>query len=148
MILYLDTSSLVKLFVEEPGTDEVRSWADQAEILATSRVAYAEAMAAFARRHRDGSLDDEALATARAALEDQWHLLARLEIDELEAGELALQYALRGFDAIHLAAALTLLRSGGGTRIAFSSFDHQLNRAAAAKGLEILTIQARVEDPP
>jgi predicted nucleic acid-binding protein len=37
MILYLDTSSLVKLYIEEIYSERVREWADDAEILATCR---------------------------------------------------------------------------------------------------------------
>ena len=53
MILYLDTSSLVKLYVEEPGSPGVRAIVDEAEVVATSVVACAEAAAAFARRKRE-----------------------------------------------------------------------------------------------
>ena len=56
MILYLDTSSLVKLYVEEGGSEEVRRDIHQASLVATSCVAYAEARAALARQHREGGL--------------------------------------------------------------------------------------------
>ena len=52
MILYLDTSALVKLYVEEAHTDDVRGWVDAAEIVATCRVAYPEAVSALNRRMR------------------------------------------------------------------------------------------------
>ena len=54
MILYLDTSALVKLYVQEPGTDAVKAWVAEAEAAATSWVAYAETRAAFARARREG----------------------------------------------------------------------------------------------
>jgi predicted nucleic acid-binding protein len=40
VILYLDTSSLVKLYVEEMHSDKVREWLEEAELVATCRVAY------------------------------------------------------------------------------------------------------------
>jgi uncharacterized protein with PIN domain len=49
MILYLDTSSLLKLYVEEPGTSEVQSRVELADVVATSVIAYPEAHAAVAR---------------------------------------------------------------------------------------------------
>jgi antitoxin (DNA-binding transcriptional repressor) of toxin-antitoxin stability system len=52
--LYLDTSALVKLYVDEEGALAVRHAVDQAELVATSAIAYAEARAAFARRHWEG----------------------------------------------------------------------------------------------
>ena len=53
MMLYLDTSSLVKLYIEESSSDEVRRWVQKATTLVSSRVAYPEALSAFARRHRE-----------------------------------------------------------------------------------------------
>ncbi|MBK7781909.1 MAG: hypothetical protein IPJ58_14290 [Ardenticatenia bacterium] len=47
MILYLDTSSMVKLFFTEADCDATRACAGAADMLATSQVAYAETMAAF-----------------------------------------------------------------------------------------------------
>jgi predicted nucleic acid-binding protein len=52
VILYLDTSALVKIYVEEPKSAVVRENVKQAEGIATSRIAYAEARAAFARKCR------------------------------------------------------------------------------------------------
>jgi predicted nucleic acid-binding protein len=43
MTLYLDTSSLVKLYVDEVGSDEVRDLVAEAAVVATSIVAYRDA---------------------------------------------------------------------------------------------------------
>jgi predicted nucleic acid-binding protein len=56
VILYLDTSALVKIYVEETKSTVVRENVQHAEGLATSRIAYAEARAAFARRRRGQGL--------------------------------------------------------------------------------------------
>ena len=58
MILYLDTSSLVKLYLDEIHSEAVHRWAQEAEVLATSRVAYPETFAALARRWREGDFDE------------------------------------------------------------------------------------------
>jgi predicted nucleic acid-binding protein len=50
MVLYLDTSSLVKLYVEEKHSPEVAALVRSSEVTATCLVAYAEARAAFASR--------------------------------------------------------------------------------------------------
>lgn len=42
MILYLDTSSLVKLYVVEPGSEDVQRLVERAELVSTSIVACAE----------------------------------------------------------------------------------------------------------
>jgi predicted nucleic acid-binding protein len=50
--LYLDTSSLVKLYVTEAGSDSVHGLVNEASIVATASIAYPEARAALARRWR------------------------------------------------------------------------------------------------
>ena len=50
MILYLDTSSLVKLYVEEVHAVTVKGWVEDAELVATCRVAHLETISAFHRR--------------------------------------------------------------------------------------------------
>ncbi len=49
-----------------------------------------------------------------------------------------MRHVLRGFDAVHLAAAVTLRDAVGDDGVAFSSFDAELNRAAVAEGLIVL----------
>ena len=53
MTLYLDTSSLVKLFIDEPGSDLVGRMVGAATVVVTSTVAYPESRAAFARLRRE-----------------------------------------------------------------------------------------------
>lgn len=53
MTLYLDTSSLVKLYVTESGSDVVRQLVGGAKVVATSVVAYPETRAALARLRRE-----------------------------------------------------------------------------------------------
>ena len=43
MILYLDTSSLVKLYVQEAGSEDVQELVEKARLVVTSQVAYPEA---------------------------------------------------------------------------------------------------------
>ena len=64
MILYLDTSSLAKLYLEEDYSDLVRDWVEEAEAVATSRIAYPEALSAFVRRWNRGDLTDEEMSLA------------------------------------------------------------------------------------
>lgn len=142
MILYLDTSSLVKLYVDELHAEQVREWVAAAEIVAISRLAYPETLSAFTRRHRSGDFTTTEFATLAEAFTSEWHTFAALDFDEIAAGEMASKHGLRAFDAVHLASAL-LLASGQETiSLAFSSFDEQLNHAAAAEGLTVLLTEA------
>lgn len=138
MILYLDTSSLVKLYLDEVNSEAVHRWGQEAEVLATSRVAYPETLAALARRWREGDLDDKSFQRVKVAFQEQWSAFAILDLNETTAGELAITHALRGFDAIHLAAALDLRREAEAILVAFTAFDDRLARAARAEGLQVL----------
>lgn len=138
MILYLDTSALAKLYLEEEASDQVWAWADEAEVLATSRVALAELAAAVARRHREGDLTDTDVEQVRTAMLDDWEHLIVVELNDHRAADLAFRQSLRGFDAIHLAAALEIREALDDVPTRFSCFDGRLNRAAAAESFEVL----------
>ena len=138
MILYLDTSALLKCLIAEAHSDEVREWIAASDGLATSRVTYPEAAAALARRQRRGDLSPDAVRRSLRRLADRWADLVLLDLTEIRAGGLAVRHALRGFDAVQLAAALTLRTALGAESVAFSSFDAELNRAAVAEGLIVL----------
>ncbi len=142
MILYLDTSSLLKLYLEEDHSDLVRDWASRAAVLFTSRVGYPEVMAALARRWRTGDLSDEGFQSLRQAVAADWDQFTAIDIDEAAAAELAVRLGLRGFDAIHLAAAVEIVAGSGVATAFFSSFDKQLNRAARAEGLAVLDAES------
>jgi predicted nucleic acid-binding protein len=140
MILYLETSRLVKLYVEEAESEKTAGLVDGAEFMATSIVSYVEARAAFARKLRDGGLAESAHRMAKAGLDADWErfivLYAAMDLVR-EAGRLAEKHGLRGFEAIHLASALSL-NSGAGGRlsIVFASADAKLNEAARLEGLK------------
>ena len=141
MILYLDTSSLVKLYLDEEHSDRVREWVEESFRIATSRIAYVEALSAFARRHSEGDLSNESFAVVRQDLRRDWLDFVVVDLDEEQAGGFAIRYLLRGFDAVHLAAASRLhdLISQD-TPILFSCFDDKLSSAARQEGLLPLPI--------
>ena len=133
MTLYLDTSSLVKLYVTEAGSEVVRQLVGDANVVATSVVAYAETRAALARLRREGVLTASKVTSAKRELEEEWPTYLTLEAtDSLcrAAGELAEKYNLRGFDSIQLASFAEVARRAGTDDTRFSSFDGRLNQAA------------------
>ena len=133
MILYLDTSSLVKLYVDESGSADVRKLVEQAEIVTASVVAYPEARAAFARRRRERSLTLAGCRRAKAAFEADWPRVLSLDVSiplARSAGDLAERHRLRGFDALHLATYLAVAREFSEENMRFSSADRTLERAA------------------
>ncbi len=141
MILYLDTSALVKLYAQEAGSKIVRQAVADANLIATSLLSYVETRSALARKRRGGEIGAADLKRGKQAFERDWVRLHRLPIDEAsvrKAGEMCDEHALRAFDALHLAAADSLqavLR----TTVTFACFDGALNVAAQARGLETLS---------
>jgi predicted nucleic acid-binding protein len=131
--LYLDTSSLVKLYVAEPGSDAVRGLVDAATIVATSALAYTETRAALAKRRRERALRPAAFLSARKAFEAEWPRYFAVDITASlwrQAGEFAERYRLRAYDSVHLAAFAEVAREAGARETRFSSFDRALTRAA------------------
>jgi uncharacterized protein len=138
VILYLDTSALVKLYVEETGTLPVVARVEQAAAVATARVTYAEARAALARHRREGALSPTALRQAVRELEADWSAYDIVEASEAvvrHAGGLAERHALRGYDAVQLAAAISVRRGGGD--VEFCTFDGRLAAAADRERLRV-----------
>ena len=137
MILYLDSSSLIKLYLEEEGSATVTALVLEADAVYASRVAYAEARSGLARARRMARLDDASYQTAIEEFEGRWTAVNVVDVsDSLVrlAGDLAERHGLRGFDAIHLASALVVQREGG-QPVSFSARDDRLMEAAADEGL-------------
>jgi predicted nucleic acid-binding protein len=139
LILFIDTSALVKLYIAEPGSERMREAASRGEPVAASVLAFAEIHATFARRRREGFLLSTELEQIRRGFADDWGKLTQIPLGaavlELVPG-LFERHPLRGADAVHLASALLLQEEG--LEVTFACSDHQLLEAAAAEGLATL----------
>ena len=137
MILYLDASTLVKRYVAELGSPEVGSAIAQADVVGTVLITRAEVAAALAKAARVGALtEDEALACLQVVREE-WSDLMRVQVTEMvvtRAEALAWEHGLRGYDAVHLAAA-SIWQDALGQQITFATFDRRLWEAARRTGL-------------
>ncbi|HKA29949.1 MAG TPA: type II toxin-antitoxin system VapC family toxin [Candidatus Binatia bacterium] len=149
MTLYLDTSALVKLYVTEDGSHEVKSWVAAASAIFTASITYAETRAALAQSWRAGALSQSDLRRAVMEFDAAWKGYAVVEVSEalvLRAGGLAEEHALRGYDAVQLAAALDARPSS--SEHVFASFDLDLNAAAAREGLRLADLPDGVAERP
>jgi predicted nucleic acid-binding protein len=138
VILYLDTSSLVKLYVEESASADVEGLVGSAEVTGTSLIAYAEARAAFARRFRENSFSSKDYNQLRSQFDSDWKnfLSIHVNLDIVQmAGDLAEKHGLRGFDAVHLASAVTL-REKLVSPVTFSCYDILLQNASQREKLD------------
>lgn len=141
MILYLDTSALIKLYVAEPGSQEIRNAVANADASTTHLIAYAETCAAFARAARAGRLAAGDINRYRRALDQDWARLDVITPDAVvirRAGDLAFAFELRGYDSVHLAAAEALGVVTGQENFRFAAFDIALNKAARGLGLQLV----------
>lgn len=138
MILYCDTSALVKLYIAEPQSDTVKALVKEAEAVAVCRIAWAEYHAALARRAREVPGDSAALESAKQKLGSEWGRYLVLEVSQTvveKAGEYAEAFALRGYDAVQLATAHEALVQTD-LPVTFACFDRRLNQAAKLLGLK------------
>ena len=132
MIVYLDASALVKRYLAERGTEEVARLINRAEGVGTSVISRAETSAALAKAVRMGALKREAGAVALQAFRSEWPLLVRIQATEIvlsRADMLAWDLNLRGYDAVHLAAA-QIWQEGLGEVVTLATYDRQLWDAA------------------
>ena len=144
MRLYLDTSALVKRYVVEQGSSETIELVRRAEMVGTSLVTRAEVAAALAKAVRLG-LGGETGRMAHGTFLTHWPDFVRIPITEVllsRADMLAWDYALRAYDAIQLASALTWQESLG-TPVTLATFDYELWKAGKEAGMLVWPAKLR-----
>jgi predicted nucleic acid-binding protein len=137
MILYLDSSSLVKRYVGEPGSEQVAEATEQADLMGTVVVSRAEVAAALSKAVRTEILTQQEAWETLQAFREEWPDLVQLQVTDLlisHADILAWEHGLRGYDAVQLAAA-SLWQEMMGERVMLSTFDQRLWTTARTVGL-------------
>lgn len=135
-MVYLDTSALVKVVFDEPGSELAAELWDRAESVVSSQLVYPEARAAAAAAHRGRRITS---ATLRRAVDRIDELCAEMDVIGLDpdlahsAGDLAEAHGLHGYDAVHLATALRI----DGDSLLLATWDGDLARAAVAAGCSV-----------
>lgn len=140
MILYLDASALVKRYVAERGSPEVADAIAGAEVVGTSLISRAETAAALGKAVRTGALTQEAAASVLQVFRSEWPTLVRVQATEVlvaRADVLAWELGLRGYDAVHLASALSW-QEGLGAPVTMITFDRRLWETVERRGLRPL----------
>ena len=140
MILYLDTSALVKKYFKEFGTNDVIAKWKEAMGVVTSAVTYAETMASIHRKKREADLPKNIFNKITASFQNDWAGFFCLEVTNDLNGlinKLLFKHLLRGFDVIHLSSAL-FIRQNIHEDFLFACFDEKLNHAAKMEGLNTL----------
>jgi uncharacterized protein len=139
MIVYLDASALVKLFIFEDGTRGVENLLEMADLLGTAILSRAEVSAAICKAVRTGAIQKKQASEAIKQFRTHWPSLFRLGIDGMaveKADHLAWDHQLRGYDAIHLASAL-LWQESLAEPITMATFDKDLWNAAKNESMPV-----------
>lgn len=127
---------MLTLVFDEPGSELAAELWDRAESVMSSQLVYPEARAAAGAARRQGRIDAGTLRQAVSMIDA---LCAQLSIIGLDpdlahtAGDLAETHGLRGYDAVHLATAL----SAGAQSLLFATWDRELARGAVAAGCSV-----------
>ncbi len=137
MIVYFDSSSIVKWFFDEPFVELARGIRDKAEMLFTSLISFPDVMSALNRAGREGRCSKSDMELVRGEFLKIWpgiHWIKASEALMRQAGQLIFWHNLKGFDAVHLASALLLKEEAEEIGLFFSCFDKNLNQAAQKEG--------------
>lgn len=148
-LLYLDSSAVVKIYIPETGSPWMRSLAEavtpEAEWdneIAFAKIGIVEVVAAIAKRRRMRDITAEQQKRLIANfLDDCVERFAKLDADDgviKLAVDLAQRHPLRGYDAVHLATAITLNRTLVARELpslTFISADNVLCKAAKEEDL-------------
>lgn len=133
MTLYVDSSALLKRYVDERDSEVAVTLMATDPVLVTSRLTEVEV-----RRNLTRLLNGDELLAARRQLQTDLDSFALVALDATtcsEGARIAEQTMCRSLDSLHLAAAL---RAGSGTTLL--TFD--LRQAQAARSVELHVIGA------
>lgn len=132
MSLYVDSSALLKRYVEEPDSETAEALLRSDPSLLTARHTVVEV-----RRNLARLLDERDAAAARSAFMQDLAVLSIVELDEATceiAAAIAELTGVRTLDALHLAAA----QRAGGAAVPLLTFDLRQAQAARSLGLTVV----------
>jgi uncharacterized protein len=138
LIVYFDSSALLKLFLNEPDAQlALQIWNDADEAV-TSEISYLEVHAGLARALRENPprLSKTDYDNAKEQFDQLWLELTSIGVStELveRASDVANEHALRAYDALHFATVLDIADD----EILLATTDQELERAAKAAGIPL-----------
>jgi len=142
MIVYLDTSCLVKIYVEEEGSEEVRRHIAESEIVATSQIAYVELFSALSRKLKEREISRKDFRKVSERFERDWGSLFTINVTESvirKAAKICNRRDVRAYDAVHISSALTI-QDKVGVDALFLSADAKQVSAAKMEKMKVLHI--------
>jgi uncharacterized protein len=131
VILFLDSSAVVKVYLAEAQSEQVIEAVEAARELFVSTLALAEVTHAITRREQTGEVTSAEAQEAYRNLLTEWDDLSKIPLNDAvakEAAMLARTRGLKGADAVQLASAAMLSRDRRDVK--FLSYDAQLTEVA------------------
>jgi predicted nucleic acid-binding protein len=132
--------------VSEDGSELADELWDAADMRVANQLVYPEARAALAAANHASRIHGHGLRRAVKDLEAASAAMTLVGVDAAlarEAGKLAEQHALRGYDAVHLATAL----SGSDPDLVLVTWDRDLARAALESGCSVAPRSGAISQP-
>jgi predicted nucleic acid-binding protein len=111
----------------------------RADVIGTALISRAEVAAVLAKAVRTDALTWQEAWACLQVFREEWPNLIRVQVTEMvvtRADALAWEHGLRGYDAVHLAAA-SLWQDAMGEQVTFSTFDRRLWETARGVGLAL-----------
>ena len=144
-VYYLDTSALVKRYAQEDGSARVQALCeDEGSSKVIGHIGLVETIAALNKKQRQGTLGERNCAQLIKDFlndtQDNDYIFVAIDDRVInQAADLAQQYPLRGYDAVHLSCALTVKSSyldAPDAEMTFVAADGDLLDAARAEGFD------------
>ena len=139
-MIYLDSSAFVKRYVQEEGTDFVKSILAGHGLITTSKLTYPEIRSALMRKVRGGEIERKTFNGIVEMFDKDWDHVLVLDFhnDLLQMVKVVIEkHPLKAADAIHLSSALWLKLSSKAD-VTFVASDSNLLKAAQAEKLQIV----------
>jgi predicted nucleic acid-binding protein len=140
MIVYFDTCALVKRYVEEAGSREVNAlWEDENAILGSVIITQVEMAAALQKAIHLGNASEALLSEIWQDFLGDWESFTRIQISTVmveRASQISIAYKLRGYDALHLAAA-QMWQERLNLPVTLATFDRDLWLAGREAGIDV-----------
>jgi predicted nucleic acid-binding protein len=138
---YWDTSAIVPVVVDEPGTKLVRELLETDPSIVTWTLTWVELCGAVERRARQGSIDARSrriLLQRFTSLSKAWDEVVEVDAVRTRAVSLLARHSVRAADALQLASA-AVLAEGDPTGLEFVCLDRNLADAADREGFRVRT---------
>jgi predicted nucleic acid-binding protein len=136
VILYVDSSNLVKLYLDEDDSRQIEESVAIADEIACSRLGLVEVHAALARAPKGHRITDQDYDRSVVDFTLEWREVLKISVTNrllLTASTLAAKHGLRGYDAVHLSSAIAL-RNNSVDEVRISARDDDIRGAAIREG--------------